>query len=296
MYGQFKYLFSPLRIGKVIVPNRISFSAHLTNLAENNLPSERQVYYLTERAKGGAGLIITEEQSVHPTDHAWEKIIDAYNPEVIPGYRRICLVIGPEHDAVREYYGRTLQPRRIGIEFAVQAEPLGTADAVAAARDFADSEDFVVLNSDNYYPTESLAALRDLDTPGLPGFQREGLLNGSNIPPERIYKFAVIQTDAEGFLQRIVEKPDAKTLATFLPPICVSMNVFRFSAAIFEACERIEPSARGELELPDAVRYAMEHLHQRFRVLPFNAPVLDLSSRDDVEPVAQKLAGIEVNL
>ena len=212
------------------------------------------------------------------------------------GYRRICLVIGPEHDAVREYYGRTLQPRRIGIEFAVQAEPLGTADAVAAARDFADSEDFVVLNSDNYYPTESLAALRDLDTPGLPGFQREGLLNGSNIPPERIYKFAVIQTDAEGFLQRIVEKPDAKTLATFLPPICVSMNVFRFSAAIFEACERIEPSARGELELPDAVRYAMEHLHQRFRVLPFNAPVLDLSSRDDVEPVAQKLAGIEVNL
>jgi 2,4-dienoyl-CoA reductase-like NADH-dependent reductase (Old Yellow Enzyme family) len=93
MYGQFKYLFSPLRIGKVTVPNRISFSAHLTNLAENNLPSERQAYYLAERAKGGAGLIITEEQSVHPTDHAWEKLIDAYNPEVIPGYRRICRAV-----------------------------------------------------------------------------------------------------------------------------------------------------------------------------------------------------------
>jgi len=93
MYGQFKYLFSPLQIGKITVPNRISFSAHLTNLAEHNLPSERQMYYLAERAKGGAGLIITEEQSVHPTDHAYEKLIDAYKPEVVPGYRRICRAV-----------------------------------------------------------------------------------------------------------------------------------------------------------------------------------------------------------
>ena len=93
MYGQFKYLFSPLQIGKVTVPNRISFSAHLTNLAENNLPSERYMYYLAERAKGGAGLIITEEQSVHPTDHAYEKLIDAYKAEAISGYRKICRAV-----------------------------------------------------------------------------------------------------------------------------------------------------------------------------------------------------------
>ena len=93
MYGQFKFLFSPLRIGRITVPNRISFSAHLTNLAENNLPGERQMYYLAERARGGAGLIITEEQSVHPTDHAYEKLVDAYRPEAVPGYRRICRAI-----------------------------------------------------------------------------------------------------------------------------------------------------------------------------------------------------------
>jgi mycofactocin system FadH/OYE family oxidoreductase 2 len=93
MYGQFKFLFSPLRIGRVTVPNRISFSAHLTNLAEHNLPSERQAGYLAERAKGGAGLIITEEQSVHPTDHSYEKLVDAWQPEVIPGYRRTCRAV-----------------------------------------------------------------------------------------------------------------------------------------------------------------------------------------------------------
>ncbi len=93
MYGQFKYLFSPLQIGKTTVPNRISFSSHLTNLAEHNLPSERQVYYLAERARGGTGLIISEEQSVHPTDHSYEKLIDAFKPEVVPGYRRICAAV-----------------------------------------------------------------------------------------------------------------------------------------------------------------------------------------------------------
>lgn len=96
MYGQFKYLFSPLKIGQTVVPNRISFSPHLTNFAEHGLPSERHSYYLAERAKGGTGLIITEEQSVHPTDHAYEKLIDAYDPAVIPGYRKIC-------DAVHRY-------------------------------------------------------------------------------------------------------------------------------------------------------------------------------------------------
>jgi mycofactocin system FadH/OYE family oxidoreductase 2 len=96
MYGQFKYLFLPLQIGKTVVPNRISFSSHLTNFAENGLPSERHIYYLAERAKGGAGLIITEEQSVHPTDHAYEKIIEAFNPAVVPHYRKIC-------NAVHEY-------------------------------------------------------------------------------------------------------------------------------------------------------------------------------------------------
>jgi len=93
MYGQFKYLFSPLLIGSIEVPNRICFSAHLTNLAENNLPSERYMHYLAERARGGAGLIITEEQSVHPTDHAYEKLVEAWRPEAVPGYRKICAAV-----------------------------------------------------------------------------------------------------------------------------------------------------------------------------------------------------------
>ena len=89
----FTFLFSPLTIGRVEVPNRISFSAHLTNFAENHLPSERHVHYLAARAQGGTGLIITEEQSVHPTDRAYEKLIEAFRPDVIPGYRAITRAV-----------------------------------------------------------------------------------------------------------------------------------------------------------------------------------------------------------
>jgi len=86
---EFPHLFSQVQIGPVTLNNRIVFSAHLTNFAEDHLPSERHAYYYGERAWGGTGLIITEEQSVHPTDMAYEKLIDAFKPEVIPGYRRM---------------------------------------------------------------------------------------------------------------------------------------------------------------------------------------------------------------
>lgn len=85
----FPNLFSPLKIGTTEVKNRISFQPHLTNLAIGNLPSEKQMYYWGERAKGGAGLIITEELTVHPTDMAYEKLIDVYHAEVIPGFKKI---------------------------------------------------------------------------------------------------------------------------------------------------------------------------------------------------------------
>jgi mycofactocin system FadH/OYE family oxidoreductase 2 len=76
-------------VGSTVVPNRIVFSAHLTNLAEDNRVGPRLVAYYEERAAGGAGLIITEEQSVHPTDHAYERLIKAFDESVVDGYRRL---------------------------------------------------------------------------------------------------------------------------------------------------------------------------------------------------------------
>src|SRR5579864_4689160 len=80
------------------------------------------------------------------------------------GFVQICLVVGPEHKAIREYY-QGISPRRIEISFAIQEKPLGTANALLAAKQFAGHEEFVVLNSDNYYPVEVFRALRTLGEP-----------------------------------------------------------------------------------------------------------------------------------
>ncbi len=88
-----RLLFTPLKVGSITVPNRIVFSAHLTNYAEDFMPTDRHGYYYRERAAGGVGLIITEEHSTHPTDHPYEKLIHAFNPAVIPGYRRITEMV-----------------------------------------------------------------------------------------------------------------------------------------------------------------------------------------------------------
>ncbi|MEZ5349385.1 MAG: mycofactocin system FadH/OYE family oxidoreductase 2 [Microthrixaceae bacterium] len=84
-----RLLWSPMQLGPVTVRNRIVFSAHLTNYAQDGLPTEQHAAYYAERAAGGAGLIITEEHSTHPTDWPYEKLIHGFNREVIGGYRRI---------------------------------------------------------------------------------------------------------------------------------------------------------------------------------------------------------------
>ena len=85
----YRYLWTPLQLGPVSTRNRIVFSAHLTNYARDGKPTEQHAAYYAARAAGGAGLIITEEHSTHPTDWPYEKLIHGFHRDVIPGYRAI---------------------------------------------------------------------------------------------------------------------------------------------------------------------------------------------------------------
>jgi mycofactocin system FadH/OYE family oxidoreductase 2 len=89
----FTYLFSPLKIGSVIVPNRIHFAAHMTNFGQDHLISDQQIAYYRERAKGGCGLITTEELSVHPSDHPYDKLVEAFDPRAIAGFQKLTATI-----------------------------------------------------------------------------------------------------------------------------------------------------------------------------------------------------------
>lgn len=49
-------LFTPQRLGRKVVLNRIVFASHRTNFAERNLFGERHLRYYLARARGEAGV------------------------------------------------------------------------------------------------------------------------------------------------------------------------------------------------------------------------------------------------
>jgi dTDP-glucose pyrophosphorylase len=200
------------------------------------------------------------------------------------------LVLGPEHDSIREYY-RTVPKRRIRISFIEQAQPLGTADAVLSARDWTGTSPFIVLNADNLYPEAVLERLGDGTSPALPAFARDAL----GLSLERIGTFALVETNEQGALARIVEKPGVDAMRAAGPDALVSMNIWRFDEGIFPFCRDVPLSSRGERELPQAVELAVQH-GMTFEVFPAQGPVLDLSSRADVAAVSQALEGRTVSL
>ena len=203
------------------------------------------------------------------------------------GVERVCLVVGPGDDPVRAA-AESLPLQRLRLDLAVQREPRGVADALLAAEPVVGDEPFLMVNGDNLYPAAALAPLRDLPGPGLAAFDRDALVARSNIPADRVAAFALVR-DRDGWLETIVEKPTPDE-ARALAGAPVSMNAWRFDAAIFDACRAAPPSPRGEIETADAVRIAMER-GTRFRVVPVRAGVLDLSTRADIPAVEARLAG-----
>jgi glucose-1-phosphate thymidylyltransferase len=208
------------------------------------------------------------------------------------GLTQVCLVVAPDHEAMRDHFARH-PTHRVTLDYAVQPEPTGTADAVLAAEAWTAGRDFIVLNGDNLYPVDALRALADLDEPGLVAFDRDTLIRDGNIAPERIQTFALLDVGPDGLLRQLVEKPDEAEFARLGGGSRgVSMNVWRFDRAIFQACRDVGVSSRGERELPQAVALAVSR-GMRCRVLPIAAGVLDLSGRGDVGEVSHRLAGVE---
>ncbi len=196
------------------------------------------------------------------------------------GFCEICLVIGPEHGAIRDFCHK----RGLEIEFAVQNEALGTADAVLAAEIWVGDGLFLVVNSDNLYPFESLRRLREADQPAMLAFHREALIEQSNITADRIANFATVEIDGHGFLRSIVEKPEVVDASS-----AVSMNAWLFPTEIFDACRSIAPSVRGELEIVAAVQFMIDQMQVKIAAVRSDEGVLDLSSRTDVEAVSRML-------
>ena len=223
-------------------------------------------------------------------DHLLEALLQA-------GARDFCLIVPPGASAIQKYYEKVAgQLKDATIAFAVQEQPVGTANAVAAGEKWAADKPFLVLNSDNFYTPPAVRALLAAPAPATIAFERSAMIAKSNIPAERIKRFAVMDIDDAGRMRRIIEKPDNPDAYMRGGKLYVSMNCFMFTKDIFEACARIEPNpVRKEYELPAAVQYSIDKLGCQYQAVLSDEGVLDLTGRDDIEPVRKMLAGHKIS-
>ena len=94
MANSLNYLFSPIRIKKMEIPNRIVMPPMGTNLGNpDGTVSEANLAYMKRRARGGAGLIITEISAIHPSGMAIPSELGSYDDRFIPGLKKLADVI-----------------------------------------------------------------------------------------------------------------------------------------------------------------------------------------------------------
>ena len=84
----FPNLFRPLQIGTRTLRNRIALPATLTNYGAGHRVTERWINFLAERAKGGAGMIVSEVIAVDPAALAHGAIVTGYEAENEDGFKR----------------------------------------------------------------------------------------------------------------------------------------------------------------------------------------------------------------
>lgn len=92
-------VFSPVDLGGVPLRNRVFVSAHTTNFGADFLPTDRHVAYHRERARGGAGLIITEPLRVHPTSLGRAGGLAA-DPAALPMLTKLTTAVRDEGAAI----------------------------------------------------------------------------------------------------------------------------------------------------------------------------------------------------
>jgi bifunctional UDP-N-acetylglucosamine pyrophosphorylase/glucosamine-1-phosphate N-acetyltransferase len=139
-----------------------------------------------------------------------------------------------------------------GLEVAVQEKPLGTGDAVAAARPALEStaDELLVLSGDTPLLTGEL--LEELLETHRGEDAAATVLSFNALDPGA---YGRIVRDAEGTLQAIVEAADAGPEELAVGEVNSSIYVFA-GAKLWSTLERLEPAnAQGELYLTDAVRH-----------------------------------------
>jgi len=160
------------------------------------------------------------------------------------GITQVGIIVGETHEEIKAHVG---DGSRYGIDvtYVHQPAPLGLAHAVLTAEEFLGDDPFVMYLGDNLIA----GGISDFVTQFAKREPTAQILLARVQDPER---FGVAELDGMGNVRQLLEKPEN-------PPTDLALvGVYLFSSKILEASKAISPSARGELEITDAIQWLID--------------------------------------
>lgn len=167
------------------------------------------------------------------------------------GFEQLIVVMGHHADVMRTFLASLPFPV-IAVEQTEQVgDKYGTAAVVEAVAIAVGNQPFVFQNGDSLYTPKTLQTIRAQD-----GFHH--LFGMQHADPR---SFGVLDVDAEGFLQQVIEKPEVP------PSNLINAGLYQFQPEIFEQVRNVQPSVRNEYELTDAINALAAHRRVKVDVL-----------------------------
>ena len=157
------------------------------------------------------------------------------------GITDIALIICPETGDAIKASCEAWCPPNVKLTYIMQDEPAGLAHAVKVAQPFLGDSPFVMYLGDNLIQSalDELITLFNQQSP-------DALILLK--PVDNPEAFGIATLNAQGNIQQLIEKPKQSTSNLAL------VGVYLFTSSIFQAIDTIQPSARGELEITDAIQ------------------------------------------
>ncbi|MCH8167578.1 MAG: FAD-dependent oxidoreductase [Proteobacteria bacterium] len=133
MSKTFPNLFTPVRIGKIDIRNRILSTGHDTSIPTGGAVNDALIAYHEARAKGGAGLIVVQVAGIHESARYTSHILMATGDACIPGYARLAEAV---HAHGAKIFAQLFHPGREIIESQDGSAPVAYAPSAVPSDRF----------------------------------------------------------------------------------------------------------------------------------------------------------------